>query len=66
MNRIWPWSGGAPADEEHSELEEQMSPDPQVENAAYDLKVARQATAGENGASQQAGASTKSGAQQQR
>jgi len=68
MSRFWPWSAGAPAEDEHSELEEQMSPDPQGENAAYDLKAARQqATAG--GAApgaQQAGAASKPGALQQR
>lgn len=66
MTRIWPWSSGAPAEDEHSALEEQMSPDPQEENAAYDLKVARQATAGEASAARQAGASPKAGALQQR
>lgn len=56
MSRLWPWSSGAPVESEHSELEEQMSPNPQGEGAAYDMKPAAQATAGKAGAPRQAGA----------
>jgi outer membrane protein OmpA-like peptidoglycan-associated protein len=60
MTRLWPWSSGAPTeDEQHNELEKKMSPDVQFETDAYDLKPrAYQATAGQ---AQQAQA----GAQQQ-
>jgi hypothetical protein len=38
MTRLWPWSSGAPAETQHTELEEKMSPDVQQESSAYDLQ----------------------------
>jgi hypothetical protein len=67
MPRLWPWSSGAPIEHEHSELEEAMSPDLQIENAAYDLSAAsRQATAGEPRTATQAGADSQRASQQPR
>lgn len=56
-SRLWPWSSGAPVEEQPSRLEAEMSPDPQGDSEAYDLRPApQQATAGEARPAQQAGA----------
>lgn len=39
MARLWPWSSGAPAYEEHSRLELEMSPDTNRETDLYGQRV---------------------------
>lgn len=47
MTRLWPWSSGAPVEEEHSEFEETLGPDVAEESECYDLRPRNhQATAG--------------------
>ena len=37
MARIWPWSSGAPTVNEHTRLESEMGPDPNLETDLYSL-----------------------------
>jgi len=35
MARMWPWSSGAPAENEHTRLESEMGPDTNLETDLY-------------------------------
>lgn len=35
MARLWPWSSGAPSENDHNRLESEMGPDPNAETDLY-------------------------------